>query len=710
MAAPEDKKDVNSDAEKKILEKFGDYLQKQEQDGSEKEARKRVIASLEESKRRAQPKDIKTQEYREFTEKRGPTTFYEKLCAFAGDKLNVNPSTKDKKKLEKTISEVYLNVTPTGVISLAILSLIILIIIGLVGTVLTANIIIFLSSVVFAFFSYLMVRNYPQTLLDKRRTQASSELVLAILYIVVYMRHTPNLENALRFAADNLTGPLSNDFKKILWDVQSKKYSSAKEGVDEYLLKWQESNPAFVDAMYLVESSLTQTDDERRLNLLNKALERILNGTYEQMVHYANTLRMPVQAIYMLGISLPVFTLIMLPIVSAFLSDLVSSDTIFFMYNIGLPAMLVILIMKVFTKRPVGFTPPALGERKDLPKQWHFKIGGQEVHAALPAILVALLLSLPTIFYAFLPHAGPSDMDVYLSLPLTAGLALGVASFAYLSTFQIIQVRESIEKVEDMFADIVFQLGNKLSEGHPVEVAVLDLAETMEQSEAGKFLRKIVNNMQNLGMSFEQALFSKEAGALKQYPSGVVTAVFKILVAGAKKSLDVAAVSLITMGEYLKDVHRIDEKIQDMLSESISTLQFQAAFIAPLITGIVIGLTAMIMNILFSLGEQIKALSTQASVPGMLSGATFLFGFANISQATPLYIFQPIVGIYLIEAVVIMSYLLNQIQKAGDNTYLLHTLYKNLIISIIVYSAVALVVTVFFGGLATMALQVGMAL
>ncbi|MBR9677849.1 MAG: type II secretion system F family protein [Nanoarchaeota archaeon] len=710
MAAPKDKEgNVSPDAEKKITQKFESYLEKQSGEMDEKKARKQVLASLKALREKA-PRDIKTEEYQEFTEKRVAGTTYEKLCAFAEKTLNVNPTKKDAEKLEKIIEEVYLNATPTGVTSLSLLVMIAFIILGLVGTVLLGEFTVFLVGLVFSFLSFMLARNYPKTLLDIRRTQSSSELVLAVLYIVVYMRHTPNLENAIKFAAENLTGPLSNDFKKILWDVQSKKYFSAKEGVEDYLLKWQESNRAFVDAMFLVESSLTQTDDERRLSLLNKALERILNGTYEQMVHYANTLRMPVQAIYMLGISLPVFTLIMLPIVSAFMSDMISSNTIFFMYNIILPVMLVVMIMKVFTKRPIGFTSPNLTERADIPKQGNFFFGKQQVPAILPAIIILVLLATPTIIYVFLPHEGPSELDVYLSMPLTLGVALFISCFAYLSTFQTIKIRESISRVENMFADIVFQLGNKLSEGHPVEVAVLSLAETMKKSEAGEFLRKIVNNMQNLGMSFEEALLNEKSGALKDYPSGVITAVFRILVAGARKSLDVAAVSLITMGEYLKDVHRIDEKIQDMLSESISTLQFQAAFIAPLITGIVIGLTAMIMNILFSLGEQMKSLSSQTSVPGMMSGSTFIFGFANISQATPLYIFQPIVGIYLIEAVIIMTYLLNQIQKAGDNTYFQHTLYKNLIISILVYSAVAVVVTVFFGGLATMALQVGMTL
>ena len=39
-------------------------------------------------------------------------------------------------------------------------------------------------------------------------------MVPAILYVVVYMRHTSNLEKAIEFASRNLQYPLSLDFKK----------------------------------------------------------------------------------------------------------------------------------------------------------------------------------------------------------------------------------------------------------------------------------------------------------------------------------------------------------------------------------------------------------------------------------------------------------------------------------------------------------------
>ena len=53
------------------------------------------------------------------------------------------------------------------------------------------------------------------------RMKASNQMVQSIFYIVTYMRHTSNLERAIEFAANHLEAPLSLDFRKILWDVET---------------------------------------------------------------------------------------------------------------------------------------------------------------------------------------------------------------------------------------------------------------------------------------------------------------------------------------------------------------------------------------------------------------------------------------------------------------------------------------------------------
>jgi len=129
--------------------------------------------------------------------------------------------------------------------------------------------------------------------------------MLCIFYIVTYMRHTSNLERAIQFAADHLSGPLALDLKKILWNVETGKYQNVKDALDTYLDTWKETNFEFVEAFHLIESSLYEGSETRRVSLLDKSLDVILEETYEKMMHYAQNLKGPITTLHMLGISFP---------------------------------------------------------------------------------------------------------------------------------------------------------------------------------------------------------------------------------------------------------------------------------------------------------------------------------------------------------------------------------------------------------------------
>src|SRR3989338_4256917 len=67
---------------------------------------------------------------------------------------------------------------------------------------------------------------YPIHLADMHRLRASNQMVMCILYIVMYMRHTSNLEHAVKFAGEHISAPLSLDLRKVVWDVETNRFST----------------------------------------------------------------------------------------------------------------------------------------------------------------------------------------------------------------------------------------------------------------------------------------------------------------------------------------------------------------------------------------------------------------------------------------------------------------------------------------------------
>ncbi len=672
---------------------------------------------LEELTRSDIVKEVKGQksyEYKIFVkEKVERTSWYEKACRWAGSLIKLPLSKKEKEELAKDIVAANINVKPSEVMSFSI--------IVLLGTMMVSMGVILLSGSIWSFallpvsfYTYVYFKNYPNQLAKKRVLEETSEMVLGVLYIVVFMRHTPNLVSAIRFAADNLQGHLSKDFKLLVWGVQTKRYKDIYEALDGFLSKWIKINKPFVDAMNLVISSVHQIDESKRKSTLDMAVDTMLTGTYETMVRYANKLKTPVQAVSLMGITLPILTLVMLPMVSAFLSDLITTKMIFIFYDIILPIVVLFFIRKVLGQRPVGFSLPDVSNHPDVPPKNKFYLtirkGKRSAISVfiLPSIVLIASIIIFLMYVYSVQGLPPSKNDLFGSLTIVIGLAASAVLYFYLDTFQRIKVREKIGSVESEFTNAAYIISNLLSDGKPLETALFMTSKELKNSTIHNFFEKIETNMKQLGMDVERAIFDDKEGAINLYPSILVKSIMRILVSTSKESSEAASISMNNIGRYTKSIHRINEKINDILSDTISSIGFQANFIAPLITGVVVGLSVMIFLILNNLSAQVGGLSSQGG--GVATGGMnidFLMGFLNMSSSIPIWGFQPIVGVYLIEVLLLMVYLINMIQYAGDSIYFKSKAAKTLFISTTTYVIVVSITTLLFTGIADMAIRVG---
>ena len=221
--------------------------------------------------------------------KQKPVTWYEKACALAEKILPINPDVKTKAKIDESLKAGYTNATPRGVLSFAVLATIMVLILVIFS-------IFFLNiGSVFGLFGFMTVGgtlwyfyNYPASRAKSMGIKMSSDTVLAVLYMIIYMRTSPNLEGAIKFAAQNLDGPLAWDLRKLLWDIETGKYLSADDALEDYVYKWKNKNKEFSEALNLLRGSAV--DSARREVVYDETLNVILNGTRERAKHYASEL------------------------------------------------------------------------------------------------------------------------------------------------------------------------------------------------------------------------------------------------------------------------------------------------------------------------------------------------------------------------------------------------------------------------------------
>lgn len=670
---------------------------------------------------------------------------YERYCQSLGNIIKIKLADKDEAKIQKQLDIAHLDVSPSQTVTF---SLVITILIFFLGSMLTIAVYymtesfptLFLFLVLFASaFVFYYFYSMPGRLANTWRLKASSQMVPCILYVVVYMRHTSNLERAIAFAAKHLEAPLALDFKKVFWDVETGKYPSIKESLDSYLETWRENGVEFLEAFHLIESSLYEPSEGRRVTILEKALQVILDGVYEKMLKYSHSIRSPLTNVYMLGIVLPTLALAIIPLASTLLGGAIKWYHIFILFNAIIPFFVFYLTNEVMMKRPGGYGEAELLEKN--PNYPLYKSRKPYLIAGLICLPILLLGLIPLIFqytsfpemigmqkdYAFadigIKMFGTTKLfDYYsanngfagpygpLALLLSLLVPLSIALFFYTSykmkTSLLIKARENSKQLEDEFVGSLFQLGNRIGDGMPAEIAFGRIAESSRGLKTENFFRIVNSNIQQQGMSVENAIFHPTQGAIIYYPSQLISTSMRILVESAKKGLEIAARSLMSISEYVKNIHKINERLHDLLAEVVSDMKSNMTFLAPLLAGVVVGLTGMISLILAKLQVMADIGGGDASIAGIANLST-ITGLFDLKNMIPPYYIQIAIGLYLVQIVFILTKTLVTVDAGEDKLkttydtgrYLSRGILLYTIISFIAIFALGLLVTLTLGGL-----------
>jgi len=297
--------------------------------------------------------DLKSTDYDKFRKENLSlnASFYEKYCNFCEKIFPINSSDKKiSKEIEFNLFQAHIHTTVTGVMSATVFTALILLLFGFLVFLFNAT--IGIGILIVAASSYFVMQSLPLMFRNRTRTKASNEIIIAIFYMVAFMRFSPNFELAVNFAAKYLSGPLSLDFKRILWDLNNAKFPTIKAAFDDYLEGWRDDNLEFLESVYLIESSLYESDEARRISLLDKSLDIILQGNYEKVLHYAQELRGKVSTFNMIGVVMPILGLIILPLAASFGDPKGTLDVVFVLYNILFPLGVVFYAIIILFDRP----------------------------------------------------------------------------------------------------------------------------------------------------------------------------------------------------------------------------------------------------------------------------------------------------------------------------------------------------------------------
>jgi len=343
--------------------------------------------------------------------------------------------------------------------------------------------------------------------------------------------------------------------------------------------------------------------------------------------------------------------------------------------------------------------------------------------AAVPvlpiALLVGFLLLVPALYYfAMHPeylvtpvkvvdgvpvYEKVVDPDPLLSLIMSMLIIIGVGMiisiFLILSNLQKSRIETSVYKMESEFEIALFQLGNRISGGTPLEMAVEKAEDDVKDMEIAKLFGITLRNMRTFGMTFESALVHPKIGSLRYYPSRLIRNVMRTVTDTAKRGVQYASESMLTVSKYLKSVRETQEYMKDLMSETTSSMQFQAYAMAPLVSGLIVAMSQVIIQVLVILGRRLDDMGFEA-VFGIDAGKIL-----GSTSAVTAGMFQIIIGIYLVEVIIILAIFITKINRGEDKVAQWYMAGKMIIVALTIYFLVAVGTSMLFGEMISGALQ-----
>jgi hypothetical protein len=500
------------------------------------------------------------------------------------------------------------------------------------------------------------ISTYPKMAANTRKLKSLGAAPELVAYMIIPLKGNPNLEDAVRFAAEHGEGAMAEDLRKVLRDVWAGEYRSVGEALPVLGYKWGEDIKGFSDAMCAIRTSQIEKSEARRLDALDRALDCVLDSIQKKFEEFVSYLRLPTMLIFAGGALLPLIVIILLPLVSFMGLDFSTPE--------NLALILAALVLGVFlfseytlTRRPAAFSPIRIPDSyPGLPAPGKMRLLGKEASAALVAVSAAAAVSLLSVpyflgvrFFVF---------DQLSTLPVVVGVGLGLWLYLRGTALPKKELRDRLLRLEEETIEASFQLGNRLLAGMSAEEAFVRVAEMVSEQGKGKspvslVFEKAVRNIRYLNMGLEDSLFDPVRGALSEAYSGMVRSVFRIFATTMRKSALAASEALIVAATHIKQIRRVEDSLKEQISYTTSMMKVTAVFINPLICGLAVYISEVFRK-------------TMAQTMSISSGADFGAGMILREPTTSPEMLQLIAGTYMLTLLFVLVRYVTVLEHGDD--------------------------------------------
>ncbi len=526
--------------------------------------------------------------------------------------------------------------------------------------------------------TFVYMSEYPKRHAAYMRVHSLGDVPEVVSYIVMAMKLNPNMERAMAFTVKNSQRQLARDVRKLMWDLQIRAYDSLDEALSAFAGRCGVYGEHFKRAVFLVKSSTCERDEAMRTIALNRALDVVLHGTKSLMASFMSTLHAPTLILYSIFVMVPLALVAMLP-AAAVVGLRVNAVQLFLLYDLLFPLVTLLYAHAILMRRPAAFAPP------DVPDDRYREHGfSRWTWAAIAVLAGAGVASIGKYAPATLPFQ-QSDFIVW-------GIAAAVSIYCYCTSLPFKKARDEIRAMEAEFADSLFVLGRRMSEGRPPEEGFAYTARMVSGTAIGKAYSRAAYNIRCLRSTLHDAVLDPAFGAFADVYSSRIRATIGMLVETSAMSGEIAGNSVIRIADHLKELQEVENEIRKMLYTMTSMLKMTCTVFAPFIAGVTLALSGAVAGIASRMAINMQELPEDAQSY-----------FVMVPQFTAPAVSTPdltlIVGVYVILLVIILLRFVDGIEHGDDVQEFMYSVGRTLPVAVAVFSVSTAVSGIMFEGM-----------
>jgi len=513
----------------------------------------------------------------------------------------------------------------------------------------------------------------------------NEEMLRAILRISTFISMDSSMEYAWIDTTSHLHGTLRLQFEKISRELQTKEKVTLGSALEEFVDTWNSINPSFVKSLRLLQTAMNSPKQDRE-GIINEVIETLIFNYTSTGKRFAEKLAHDANKLISVAVLFPVLSLMLLPLLSIFMTDLVNPAILAFIYCVLFPVVTLMMALN-FSSARIQVDTVRIEDSpfyKKTPRMVYYIAIAIVVFLAIPTIVHLSTIDMSTPALANREYSLGAVVVCWL---VSLGIVIATYLFTYIFTKRNEKLWNDIYSIEQDLPHLLQSISTYLTLNISMENILPEIVDDYKKfgfhnHPVVKIFSTFITKLYTTKESLEDLARNLMP---KLCPSKKVTNILNQIISFNNISTKSSSRAAKMVREQTLSLYKLDDYMKTLLSDTSALINVTSTMLAPLLCASSVIMSLVIVKSLSFITSQLESMfSTLGS-----SGIADSLNFVDVTNIVPPTVLEVIVAIYLIEIILVLSIFATSVNIGNDRFQMLKTINSNMM-GFVIYSIILL--------------------